>query len=169
MKIKRLLIPLLLFAACAFVFAACDSKDDNNLNENPPYNESEIEEFIENYDRHTPFIDNQIVICLTEEVSFKNIFHDYTVKDFSEIGAVKVEELDGATDEDSGTTYLIRQCLLEDPSGKTIPEYLKNHNRFFCITLDKNDEHNVLRAVYILRQRSDIYIAEPNHLYSPDV
>lgn len=163
MKVKKLLIALSLFVACVFVFAACTGQDDNNTDE------SDMKEFIANFDRHSPFVDNQILVILTEEASFEYIFHDYTVEDFSGIGTIDVNELDGATADSSGLTYRIRQCLSEDSSGKTIPEHLKHYNRFFCITLDKNDEDNVLRAVYILRQRADIYLAEPNWLESVDV
>ncbi len=163
MKVKKWLIPLLLLIASVFVFSACTNHNDNNTDE------AGMEEFIANYDKSRPFVDNQVIVILTEEASFKYIFHDYTEEDFSEIGAIGVEELDGATSETSGLTYRIRQCLSEDPSGGTIPEHLKHYNRMFCITLDKNDEDNVLRAVYILRQRTDIYLAEPNVPESGDV
>ena len=172
---KKFLIPLLLFVACIFTFAACDNQEnkndylDGNLCGGPPLYESTIDEFIENFDRHSPFVDNQVLIILTEEVSFKNIFHDYTAEDFLQIGAIDVHELDGSTTESTGLTYRIRQCLLEDPSGNTIPEHLKHYTRTFCITLDKKDEDNVLRAVYLLKQRTDIYLAEPNWIESPDV
>ena len=165
MKAKKLFLPLLLFVACVFALAACSNQNDNN-NDN---DEAAVEEFIANFDRSRPFVDNSIIVVLTEEISFEYIFHDYNVEDFSGIGAIEVDELDGATSATSGLTYKIRQCLLEDPSGNTIPEHLKHYNRFFSITLDKNDEDNVLRAVYILRQRADIYLADPNFIESPDV
>lgn len=161
MKVKKWLIPLLLIIASVFVFSACTGRNNTD--------EAEMEEFIANYDKSKSFVDNQVIIALTEEATFKYIFHDYTAEDFSEIGAIGVEELDGATSDTSGLTYRIRQCLSEDPSGGTIPEHLKHYNRIFCITLDKNDRDNVLRAVYKLRQRTDIYLAEPNEPLSPDV
>ncbi len=166
MKAKKLLMPLLLFGASIFVFAACASQNDNTTDNGsctgPPVYESAEEEFITTFDKHSSFVDNQILVILTVKVSFDNIFHNYTAEDFSEIGAIDVDELDGATNDSSGLTYKIRQYLLEDSSGKTIPEHLKHYQRSFCITLDKHDEDNVLRTIYKLSQRADIDVAEPN-------
>ena len=168
MKIKKLLIPLFLLTSCLFSFAACTDQPDTD-GKRPPIYESSEAEFIKNFDRHSPFVDNQVLIILTEEVSFDNIFHNYTAEDFSEIGAVDVDELDGATIDSSGLTYRIRQCLLEDSSGNTIPEHLKHYKRSFCITLDKNDADNVLHVIYVLKQCPEIYLADPNWIESCDV
>ncbi len=162
-KIIYCIICALITAAFALNLVGCNSQDDNNVEK------SDMEEFVENFDRHSPFVDNQVLVILTEEVSFENIFHDYTVEDFTGIGAIDVEELDGATSDSTGVTYKIRQYLSEDSSGNTIPEHLKHYNRIFAITLDKKDEDNVLRAVYVLRQRPEIYLAEPNWLEAVDV
>ena len=162
MKIKKLLLPLLLLVPFIFAFTACGSQEDYETNcGGPPVYGSEIDEFIANYNRFH-MVDNQIIVTLTEEATFKNIFHDYTAEDFIGIDVIDVDELDGATSDSTGLTHKIRQYLLEDPSGNTIPEYHKHYKRFFCITLAKKDEDNVLRAVYILRQRADILYAEPN-------
>lgn len=162
MRIKHLLIPLLL--CMPFALASCNGQSNNE----PPIHNSGIEEFIANFDRHSPFIDDQVLIFLTEEASYEYIFRDYTVEDFSEVGAIAIDELDGSTSPASGLTYRIRQCLLEDPSGSTIPDHLKHYKRAFCITLDKKDEENVLRSIDLLRQRSDVELADPNWSESAD-
>lgn len=173
---KKKVCILFCVALCAlmtFLFFACGEQDDNRSDDSlcggPPVYESEIDEFVAKFDRRIPFNDNQVIVVLTEKVSLENIFHDYAVEDFSDVGTAAVEELDGSTSASSGLTYKIRQGLLEDPSGDTISEHLKNYKRIFCITLDKKDEDNVLRAVYVLRQRNDIYFAEPNWIVSMDV
>jgi len=164
MKGKGIFVTVLLLISCMFSFAACGGQTDTDtgdgLENKPPVYESE--EFNGTNDRHDSFVDNQVLITLTEEVTFDNIFHDYTVEDFSGIGAIDVEEIDGRVADSPGITYRIRQCLLEDPSGETIPEHLKHYKRIFCITLDKKDKDNVLRIVDILEQRTDVYRAGTN-------
>lgn len=138
--------------------------------EEPVVDEQAVAEFVKNFNRYnTEFVDNQLLVLLTEEASFEYIFHDYTAEDFPGIGAISVSPLDGPWGDVPGQVMRIRQYLLEDPSGSTIPDHLKHHKRSFCITLDKHDEENVLRAVYILSQRADIYLADPNWLLSGDV
>lgn len=163
MKIKKFILPIaLIFAVSCLV--GCGNQDDNNKGTPPPVNQTELDEFIANFDKSNPFVDNQIIIVLTEEASFKNIFHDYTVEDFPGIGAVEVKEIDGSTSNSDGLTYRIRQYLTEDPSGNTLPDHLKRFNRSFCITLDKNDYDNVLRAVYVMLLRTDVELAGPNSI-----
>lgn len=185
---KKRLLCLGLLLVMVFSFAACRGQDDNVTKE-PPYgdqiedittkkptfeepivDELAVAEFIKNFNRYnTEFVDNQLLVLLTEEASFEYIFHDYTAEDFPGIGAISVAPLDGPWGDFPGQVNRIRQYLLEDPSGNTIPDHLKQHKRSFCITLDKNDDENVLRAIYILSQRADIDVAEPNWLYSADV
>lgn len=159
---KKSLLCLGLLLVMAFSFAACGGPEDNTADESI-VNEQEIAEFIENFDRqNSEFVDNQLLVLLTEEASFEYIFHDYTAEDFPGIGAVSVSSLDGPWGDIPGKVDKIRQYLSEDPSGSTVPDHLKHFQRSFCITLDKHDEENVLRAVYILRQRTDIDSADPN-------
>lgn len=170
MKKRLLCLGLLLVMACSF--AACGVQNDNTTEE-PTYDNSIVDEqalaeFIKSFDNYGDYVDNQLIVCLTEEASFEYIFHDYTAEDFPEIGAVSVDPLDGPWGDTPGIVDKIRQCLSEDPSGNTIPEHFKHHKRMFCITLDKQDKENVLRAIFILRQREDIYIAEPNGIWHLD-
>ena len=165
MQIKKLLIPLLIFITCLFAFASCKRQEGNDKDTEPSITESEIDKFVENFDRYTDFVDDQTIVILTKEASSVYIFHDYTAEDFSEIGAIDVRELDGATSDSVGITYKIRQCLLE---GSTIPAHFEDYTRTFCITLNKKDKDNVLRVIYILRQRADIYLAGPNWIVSGD-
>lgn len=161
MKAKKLLMLSLLFVMCTVFFVACGSQNNNDSDKDS--------DKLPNIDpaSYREIIDNQVIIILTEKASRAYIFHDYTPEDFSEIGVIDVDELDGSTGASTGLTYRIRQCLLDDPSGNTIPDYLKHNKRFFCITLDKHDEDNVWNAVSVLEQRSDIYLAEPNWVEYP--
>ena len=69
---------------------------------------------------------------------------------------------------------------LTDDASKNLNEYTvksfsqvkpasirKVGKNFIFITLSKTGRKNVLRAVYILRLRSDVKLAEPNKVYSP--
>lgn len=105
------------------------------------------------------FTDSDVLIWLTKEATDATTFHDYTVEDFPELNAVEVEELT------IYTNARIRECLLEDPTGGTIPDHLKNNKRCFLIRLTEKSKENVLRAVNILLQRDDIETAGPNYIY----
>lgn len=171
---KKRLLCLGLLLAMVFSFGACGSQEDNSAKnpapENPIFDEQAIEEFIENFDRqNSEFDDKTVLVLLTEKASFEHIFHDYTAEDFPLIGAVSVSSLDGPWGDVPGKVEKIRQYLSEDPSGNTIPDNLKHFKRSFCITLDKEDEKNVLRAVYILRLMDDIYSADPNWIGHFDI
>ena len=153
-----------LLLVAVFSFTACGGKD-NTSNDSLTADDEALAELIKSYNNYD-FADNELIVCLTEQASFEYIFHDYTAEDFSGIGAVSVESLDGPWGDTEGIVDKIRQCLLDDPSGNTIPDHLKHHKRMFCITLDKHDRENVLRSVYILRQREDIYIVEPSFVFN---
>lgn len=115
------------------------------------------------------FADGDVLVSLTKEATDATIFHDYTLEDFPEVNAESIEEIDGRTSQSSGLTYRIRQCLLEDPTGGTIPDHLKNYTRLFVIRLTQKSKENVLRTIDILQQRDDIDHASPNHIGHGDV
>ena len=108
------------------------------------------------------FTDDDVLIMLTKEATDATFFHDYTVEDFPELNAVAVEELT------IYTTARVRQCLLEDPTGGTVPDHLKNIKRGFVIRLAEKSKENVLRAVNILLGRKDLEYAAPNYYNYPD-
>ncbi|MDE7453321.1 MAG: hypothetical protein K2N22_02820 [Clostridia bacterium] len=173
---KKSLLCFCLLIVTSFFFAACGNRNDGSDNsaekpayEYSDYSEQELEYFVDNFDRNYEFVDNQLIVMLTEQASFKYIFYDYTAEDFKEIGAVHISELDGSTSQSDGLTYKIRQYLSKDPSGNNLPGHLKHYNRTFSITLDKKDKDNVLRAIFILKHRSDIFTAEPDFIGSFDV
>lgn len=115
------------------------------------------------------FTDGDVLVSLTKEATDATIFHDYTLDDFPEVNAESIEEIDGRTSQSSGLTYRIRQCLLEDPTGGTIPDHLKNYTRLFVIRLTRKSKENVLRTIDILQLRDDIDHASPNHIEHPAV
>ena len=151
------------FAACAEKPQAGDQNSGNNQAQEPPQN-SQTEEGTKPerplYTVDMEFIDNQVVVTLTEKASFERIFDDYTTEDFSEVGAIAVSEITAFTIE------TIRQCLLADPTGGTIPYHLSGFEKFrqFEITLAEESKENVLRAIDVLYERDDIKAAGPNFI-----
>ena len=108
------------------------------------------------------FEDDDVIFGLTEKATAETIFHDYTVEDFPEVNAVSIGEITIYTSEE------IRQCLLKDPTGATIPDNLKNYTRSFVLNLAEKGKRNVLRAIVILSERDDIEYAQPNYIYHLD-
>lgn len=71
-----------------FVFAACGG---SQFDERVEYDESMLEEFIENYDKTLEFTDDIVVVVLTDEAS--EHIDDYTVKDFSQINPAEIKKV----------------------------------------------------------------------------
>lgn len=117
------------------------------------------------YDNYV-FPDNLVRITLTNEATFENIFHDYTVEDFPEINAESISENGG--DSCVVGIGIVRRWLEEDPTGSTIPDEWKTYQRHFTITLKEKSKENVLRVVNLLMQRDDIASAFPSYSYSGD-
>lgn len=88
------------------------------------------------------FCDNNVIICLTEEAT-KKVENGELVIDESyfdkDLGIIKVESL----------------------------SYGSRPN-FYLLTLDKNDQENVLKVVKILKDNDDFLLVEPNYHTHPN-
>ena len=131
-----------LFVAMLFSFTACTNQKSDEIVDNDDkteegfvkYDEDELMEFVENYDKNLEFTDELVIVVLTDEARLR--IDEYTVDDFRQINPAHIEKV-----------------------GKN----------FIFITLSEPGREQVLRAVYILKLRSDIKIAAPDFTVSPDV
>lgn len=110
------------------------------------------------------FTDSEVLVAMTHEESLK--FTKYTAADFAEIGCASVQDLSSAKAE-KVQKVLRGEKLAEDSIGAAFMN--KNINvdtfhRILSLKLAEPGKENVLRAVDLLNQREDVYIAEPNYI-----
>ena len=101
------------------------------------------------------FEDNIVGIVLTNEATILSIDKTYTIEDFPEIDAIKINEIGD---------YVLNQ-VRDQIHGRPINKErdLTTYRRMFSITLSQHDKDNVLSACSILAAREDIFSAEPNY------
>ena len=114
------------------------------------------------------FTDSEVLVAMTHEESLK--FTKYTAADFAEIGCASVQDLSSAKAE-KVQKVLRGEKLAEDSIGAAFMN--KNINvdtfhRILSLKLAEPGKENVLRAVDLLNQREDVYIAEPNYIIQMD-
>lgn len=110
------------------------------------------------------FTDSEVLVAMTHEESLK--FTKYTASDFAEIGCASVKDLSSATAE-KVQQVLRGEKLAEDSVGAAFMNENINVDTFHTILslkLSEPGKENVLRAVALLNQREDVYIAEPNYI-----
>jgi len=97
------------------------------------------------------FLDDMVVVVLTHEASLasRSSGQPYTVADFIEVGAVKVEYIGGWDN--------TPQWVIDAPAYRSI----------YTVTLPQKSHANVLAAVELLNERNDIQSAGPNRLLQP--
>lgn len=121
------------------------------------------------------FDDSGIILSLTNKESLK--FKDYTVDDFSDIGAVSIKYFWSYENEKASLKNYIEK---ENIDLNTINPYTTDADELekiypvisyhvsMYISLDKSDKLNVLEMIKVLEKRSDILYAEPNYYYYLD-
>lgn len=110
------------------------------------------------------FTDSEVLVAMTHEESLK--FTKYTAADFAEIGCASVKDLSSAAAE-KVQKVLRGEKLAEDSIGAAFMNKNINVDTFHAILslkLAEPGKDNVLRAVALLNQREDVYIAEPNYI-----
>lgn len=114
------------------------------------------------------FTDSEVLVAMTHEESLK--FTKYTAADFAEIGCASVKDLSSAAAE-KVQKVLRGEKLAEDSIGAAFMNKNINVDTFHTILslkLAEPGKDNVLRAVALLNQREDVYIAEPNYIFQLD-
>lgn len=114
------------------------------------------------------FTDSEVLVAMTHEESLK--FTKYTAADFAEIGCASVKDLSSAAAE-KVQKVLRGEKLAEDSIGAAFMNKNINVDTFHAILslkLAEPGKDNVLRAVALLNQREDVYIAEPNYIIQMD-
>ena len=110
------------------------------------------------------FTDSEVLVAMTHEESLK--FTKYTAADFAEIGCASVQDLSSAKAE-KVQKVLRGEKLAEDSIGAAFMNKNINVDTFrtiLSLKLSEPGKENVLRAVALLNQREDVYIAEPNYV-----
>lgn len=102
------------------------------------------------------FADDRVLVMFNNETSMK--LKDYTADDFSDIGAIAVEDL----------TKDIVEKIREQQSLVSTPDTYdwidtSDFNQTVCITLSTKSKQNVLDVVHELEKREDILAAEPDY------
>ena len=94
------------------------------------------------------FADDTVIVTLTHDASLASRLsgQPYSVADFTEIGAVNVEYIGGWDN--------TPQWVIDAPTYRAI----------YTITLSQKSHKNVLSAIKLLNERSDIQSASPNHI-----
>ncbi len=133
------------------------------------------------------FANNRILVALTIEASLS--MKDYTVKDFSEIGAIsvelitkfdsnnlkndyeeKVQEFKDCLDEnslqvakESNSISTIEKAKSELYAKKSVVSDYYNFHKIYAIYFSPKDKEEIIDTVHKLEEREDIYVAEPDY------
>ncbi len=110
------------------------------------------------YSIHDEFVDNEVVIRLTNEES--RLLKEYTPNDFDYVGCIKIIEWTK-----SKTEYL-KGLLAGEPEDEKKHVDIETFHRTFTIYLDKHGKRNVLKAIDLLESRNEIELATPNFIIS---
>ncbi|MCL2621860.1 MAG: leucine-rich repeat protein [Firmicutes bacterium] len=102
------------------------------------------------------FADDRVSVVLTKEATRK--FLTYTAKDFSDVGCVRVTELT------QNTVEWVKQKLNGKNPNIEMQVDIEKYRRILQLELDMKNKENVLRAVKLLEQRSDILAADPDYV-----
>ena len=102
------------------------------------------------------FADNRIMVVLSEEASKRRTA--YSAVDFSEIGAVKAENLTAEMYD-----YLVQK---QETGSQYDKERVENFKHVLCIELAKSGKENVIAAIKTLQSREDIIYAGPDFVVS---
>jgi hypothetical protein len=103
------------------------------------------------------FEGDSILVTIRNDISISNT--QYDVKNFVDIGCIKVEDL----------TYEISNFFINECT-----EYIKSSlnfemfHRILKLSLSENDKENVLLSIKELEKRSDILSANPNYIFSEE-
>ena len=153
-KVAIFLTFILLSATCSIILSGCKVKDPQKEAERA----AKLAQMIEDY-KDREFDERMVGVLLTNEVSINNIKHKYTVRDFPEIKLSDMYESSNKRVSTLAERKVNGETLTEDEEEK-----LKKFNRAFWLTLKVPSRENVLKAIILLQERTDVFAAEPNDI-----
>ena len=116
------------------------------------------------------FADDVVLVVLTNEASLENLYYDYTPEDFAEIGCVEVIDLSSATTDHFRAQLKGELKVPENPRPGQAWFYqekdVTTYNRILYLKLKDAGSLNVLNAIKILKNRTDIESAQPDYIYT---
>jgi|GEM_PF-1703698 len=118
----------------------------------------------ETWDKHE-FNYNSVNIILTKEASRQ--FLDYTVYDFSEIGATAINDLTSFTVDYVREQFDFRQSrgFFRYESQRQMMVDAEAFRRMFNLTIEHGSRERVFQIIDILNQRDDVYLASPSLIF----
>jgi len=104
------------------------------------------------------FYEDSVIVVLTEKATRK--FYNYTADDFLEIKCISVEDLTKDT-----VDYVINRVKGISDS-RTMLVDINQFRRILKLELKEKTEENVFKSIELLKKREDIYLAQPNYIFS---